>query len=647
MGLRRAVGIGALVAMIAVLVAAYGGLVPWDEDARKPVVDVANIGSPLLAALAILTALPVRRPRRALDSTPDQVRSAREVVARDVRRWVEREVRHQELDASALVNLRVPGRHDEAPTVDDLVGLVTGGRLLITGAPGTGKSSAALLVVDRLLRDADHAGPVPVVFDIPVWDPELHALEDWLVGRLAFDHRLADDTHYGSRAARYLVVDGHVLPVLDGIDELAPAAEKAVHAFLEHWPHPVLVTRRWAAGVNQLARDLDLRLVKVVEIAPETALAHLAAKDRRWQAVLDLPVKARSRSGLVNALRTPLMVFLAREVTRVGAEPVGLVDRFRTRVEAEDYLLAHFVPAVFEACHRRRGRLSKAEAALVPRRTRSWSPRRAERWLRFLASRATHDEGRSVRWWRLWETTSSLRFAFFLVGFVAPLATGSLINLVRSGSPLPGTTALLIAYTLSATLAFMPVRRLRSELRKEPALDLGTSIGSLVAVLVGLGLTRALGPVVGVVGALVAFGLVFKVSHVADLRTRDGEVVMDPSALMRRLRTTALTGACCYAVAMVVVVSWWYRFVPELLLVGLAIALAALRMSLWGVFVAVRVRSAVAGRLPWRLMRFLRDADALGVLRRTGPTFLFRHERLRVALADKDDADKDDADKDD
>ena len=38
------------------------------------------------------------------------------------------------------------------------------------------------------------------------------------------------------------------------------------------------------------------------------------------------------------------------------------------------------------------------------------------------------------------------------------------------------------------------------------------------------------------------------------------------------------------------------------------------------------------GELPWRTAAFLEDAEARGVLRRTGAVYRFRHVRLRDAL---------------
>jgi hypothetical protein len=63
---------------------------------------------------------------------------------------------------------------------------------------------------------------------------------------------------------------------------------------------------------------------------------------------------------------------------------------------------------------------------------------------------------------------------------------------------------------------------------------------------------------------------------------------------------------------------------------------AALALSAWGRFTVARAWLAAKGRMPWRLMTFLEDADRRGVLRQSGAGFEFRHQRLRSHLAGRD-----------
>jgi hypothetical protein len=67
--------------------------------------------------------------------------------------------------------------------------------------------------------------------------------------------------------------------------------------------------------------------------------------------------------------------------------------------------------------------------------------------------------------------------------------------------------------------------------------------------------------------------------------------------------------------------------------VGVPYALAfLLTQSAWGRFLFVRLGLAMSGKLPFRLISFLRDARNRRLLRQVGPGYSFRHERLRSYL---------------
>jgi len=70
--------------------------------------------------------------------------------------------------------------------------------------------------------------------------------------------------------------------------------------------------------------------------------------------------------------------------------------------------------------------------------------------------------------------------------------------------------------------------------------------------------------------------------------------------------------------------------------VGLCFATSMmLAFQAWGRFLVARTYLAATGRLPWRLMAFLREAHRKGVLRQAGPVYQFRHARLRDQLAEE------------
>ncbi|WP_189864788.1 NACHT and WD40 repeat domain-containing protein [Streptomyces poonensis] len=71
------------------------------------------------------------------------------------------------------------------------------------------------------------------------------------------------------------------------------------------------------------------------------------------------------------------------------------------------------------------------------------------------------------------------------------------------------------------------------------------------------------------------------------------------------------------------------------LLPGLVTALLVLLSRAWTRFVLLRLAAAARGWLPWRLMGFLADARARGVLRQSGGQYQFRHIRLQETLVSR------------
>jgi predicted NACHT family NTPase len=96
---------------------------------------------------------------------------------------------------------------------DYYLGLGDGGRLVILGKPGSGKTVATIHLVLRLLAQRQSGAPVPVRFALADWDPAMDA-EEFLVEHLVRDYAVS------VRRAHQLVENKRILPVLDGLDEM-------------------------------------------------------------------------------------------------------------------------------------------------------------------------------------------------------------------------------------------------------------------------------------------------------------------------------------------------------------------------------------------------------------------------------------------
>ncbi len=97
------------------------------------------------------------------------------------------------------------------------------GKLLILGAPGAGKTTMLLELARDLIARArsDPHHPIPLVFDLSTWASHQKPLRDWLAGEL---HQRYD---VPPKLAKAWVVGDEILPLLDGLDEVALAQRDA------------------------------------------------------------------------------------------------------------------------------------------------------------------------------------------------------------------------------------------------------------------------------------------------------------------------------------------------------------------------------------------------------------------------------------
>src|SRR5262249_44180737 len=91
-----------------------------------------------------------------------------------------------------------------------------GGELLILGAPGAGKTTMLLDLARTLLGQAerDTAHPIPVVFSLSLWEEQHSSFADWL------ENELSDKYGVPKKVGRAWIDGGHIIPLLDGLDEV-------------------------------------------------------------------------------------------------------------------------------------------------------------------------------------------------------------------------------------------------------------------------------------------------------------------------------------------------------------------------------------------------------------------------------------------
>ncbi|MGW6905361.1 NACHT domain-containing protein [Streptomyces sp. NPDC054940] len=286
-------------------------------------------------------------------------------------------------------------------------------RLLILGGPGTGKSMLLVRLLLALTAVRTQGGPVPVLFSLASWNPEVQTLESWMAQRLQRDYSGLGAPESGHAVGTALLEHRLILPILDGFDEIPePFRARALDAVNSALPpgRPLVLTSRLKEYGDTLAPahgvPVKLSGAAAVELCPLAApdIASYLRRDAggqdtaaaaRWDPVIRL---LGTDAPVARALTTPLMLFLARTVynPRPGEQdsalptPSNLCDevRFPDAAAVRAHLFDAYVPAAYRP---------------HPRYPCRWSAEQAEHTLRCLARHLQRTLGGTtdLGWWQV------------------------------------------------------------------------------------------------------------------------------------------------------------------------------------------------------------------------------------------------------
>jgi DNA polymerase III delta prime subunit len=209
------------------------------------------------------------------------------------------------------------------------------GQLLILGAPGGGKTTLLLeLARDLLNRAEDDEGQlIPVVFNLSSWAQDRRPLDEWMVEEL---HLRSDAPR---KLAREWVKDEQILPLLDGLDEVAQEhraqCAAAINSYRkDHGWVPIVVCSRIA---EYEALEEALALPAAVVVQPLRRQQIQEYLDRAGDALNGVRTVMQSAPHLWEMLETPLMlsvVVLAYQNRSDLPATLGEQQVFRQYVDA-------------------------------------------------------------------------------------------------------------------------------------------------------------------------------------------------------------------------------------------------------------------------------------------------------------------------
>ncbi|WP_210783140.1 NACHT domain-containing NTPase [Micromonospora sp. H61] len=545
--------------------------------------------------------------------------------------------------------LSLDGAHDQLAEVLTKPGSLR--RLVVVGEPGAGKSILMLQLALQLLKRRVGPDPVPVLLPIAGWNPD-QPLDDWIAERVAADTpslaravQAPDGTW--RTLARDLVADGRIMPILDGLDEIAPAQHSAALAAIAASAgagQKYVITSRtepYEAAVKAAGSLAHAAVVELQPLSPNDVARYLVEgsdQTSRWNDVA-VHLTSSTDTPLTNALSTPLMVWLARTVYRHPAtDPAQLLEAPWAIEQAgiERHLLGKLVAAVYTTAVGKRSSRTPAEAEQARRRLAGLA--------RLLQRQRTYD----LAWWRLSESLPrgaiqivSALAIWPIVGLVVGLAAGldngadvAIMAGLESGPMAALFTALALTNQKWGHASRMKLRRLPGR-RVFVALLFGSTVGLAAGLLTWRALDSMLGFAIGSTMAVI-FTFVTAVTFTGG---RD-ERAVSPVSLLAEDRTATLVDGAMGGLAAGLVAGLAFPVpqapagLPSALAAGLTVALMYALPHAWGIFVITRAGLAMSRTTPLRLMVFLREAHDRGVLRQAGGVYQFRHSRLQDHLAD-------------
>ncbi|HEY0638966.1 MAG TPA: hypothetical protein VGD67_15055 [Pseudonocardiaceae bacterium] len=565
------------------------------------------------------------------------------------------------------------------------------GRLVVVGPPGSGKSTALLKLTEELLIDRTEDALVPVPVNLSTWDPRTERLSDVIRRRVTGRGAGRPQRRRLFRARRRrapaepedLVGTGRVLPILDGLDEiprerwedarrgLAVALGGRDQVFVIACAESVFLEIVPAALLTQGRTHVaEIRPV-TVESAKDYLLGGDALRTGRWGPVF-AALDRRDGGPLAEALSSPLSLYLARKVyERPSSDPGELATRFDSREAVEAHLLASYVPAAY-LTPERSGDLATESPLRFP-------ADRAPGWLGGIARILNRQETTALRWWRLGapgadpkRLASRWSWGGFWLGSLLFTLSGA------ASAALLGLMLMAGAWALERAAGWLPPRV--AGLLPEPASEADRAgrdsllhrlgelelTGPLAGFLTDAGTVRVLAVLAVVSGIVVSTWVTMEApaSEVMTTTSARAAVLADRRlTLLRAAGVTVVSGAVLLWLKEPI---WGWVRGPALHTVagllpgrvnvdalvagpfrggspwpgwaaaGLAVlaGLAIVPGSAWFRFRSRAAFLALRGHLPWALLAFLDDANARGVLRRSGTVYEFRHRLVHRYLAD-------------
>ena len=128
------------------------------------------------------------------------------------------------------------------------------GRLLILGAPGSGKTTTLLQLAQDLIAQAEEntKQPIPVLLNLSSWIDNYQSFKTWIIDNLDIKYGISKNT------SKQWLNQEIIIPLLDGLDELAPTQQEKcveqINEFLQLKPNSLHNSNSWSSSLVVCSR---------------------------------------------------------------------------------------------------------------------------------------------------------------------------------------------------------------------------------------------------------------------------------------------------------------------------------------------------------------------------------------------------------
>jgi DNA polymerase III delta prime subunit len=514
------------------------------------------------------------------------------------------------------------------------------GRLLILGAPGSGKTTTVLELARDLIQRAQHhpEHAIPVLFELTDWKDNKQTFADWLIADLKFRHNIP------KAMTRKWIKTGQLLPLLDGLDELKLTRRKVclqkIKEFLEASSRQFPIVLCCPQEEYLEGKAIFGKLGGLVCLQPLTE-KQIESYLRRvgygylWQAI------AEDLEGLLELGKTPLLLNIIPVACSDGLRPIGRrfsdsTKRTECQEQCRQELFDAYIKRRLEKPHNRKGyELEDTKRWLIWLAKTLKKQNKAE----FLIEDLQPSLLETIQQRRLYQIFAGL-ISGIILGFISGLISGGFIGLLCG--LLGGLIYGLIPHIKVAEIPIL------SWDKPEDRLSLGISLALIIGLIIWMifGLTLWL---IKYLFFWLFFGLLSGLIIGLIVRTNENNIQIKnkPNQGIRESAKNTIiisliswpAGMLLYALLRLAI----GQTVEPLMALNYGVSFALFFGMAYGGLACIqhcvlRLILWLSGSIPWNYAHFLTYAADRQFIKQVGGHYRFIHELLRSHFAEMPDA---------